>query len=131
MRKRPAANVRSRVCKKPATAQSAPNTSESSRHVTSANVQSGAVPHYYDVALHDMDVSDIRIAIPSYDRPETLCEGTFRVLPPRFYENSTSATRGLLPTLSAIKPGARFRVTNTGLELPQSRMETISQCHAA
>ena len=80
MRKRPAANVKSRVCKKPATAQSAPNTRASSRHVTSADVRSGAVPHYYDVALHDMDVSDIRIAIPSYDRPETLCEATLRLL---------------------------------------------------
>ena len=80
MKKRPATNGASRVCKKPATAQSAPNTRAPSRHVTCADVRSGAVPHYYDVALHDMDVSDIRIAIPSYDRPETLCEATLSLL---------------------------------------------------
>ena len=68
MKKRPATNEASRVCKKPATWQSAPNARAPSRHVTYADVRAGAVPHYYDVALHDMDVSDIRVAIPSCAR---------------------------------------------------------------
>ena len=80
MRKRPAGDETSRIYKRPCAEQSVPNRGKPNAHVARADVQAGAVPHYYDVALHEMDVSDIRVAIPSYDRPDMLSEATLTLL---------------------------------------------------
>ena len=80
VRKRPAAAAPHVMLKKPSAAGSGHGGRPSMTYITPEDIRKENVPHFYDIALNGMDLSGIRLAIPSFGRPDMLCQGTLPLL---------------------------------------------------
>ena len=80
MRKRPAAKAQPRIHSMHGEDPCDCKDAESRARVLLPGHGDAGVPHYYDVALQHMDMTEIRVAVPSYDRPDILCEATLKLL---------------------------------------------------
>ena len=78
--KRPRTSEQPILRKRPATATAAHGDGPALGHVTFADVAREKVPHLYDVVRYGLDVTDVRIAIPTFGRPDTLCNATLPLL---------------------------------------------------